>query len=255
MIKISSLSVRYEKKSNLVLKDIDFHLEEGKIGILIGPNGAGKSTLLKSICGLLPLKEGNIIIDKKPLNEFKPRERAKKIAYVPQILSFEPASVYDTVMLGRLPYFSFVPGQSDHEVVTKTLEELNLLHLKDRNVIQLSGGERQKIAIARALAQQSQIIVFDEPTSNLDIAGEELIASYVEILAKEYKKTVLLAVHDLNLAYRLGDTFLFLKEGKSLGVKDKEGFTPEIIEETFGVNASKIDTEDGSIFIIKGEKR
>ena len=255
MINVSSFSFRYEKKGMEILQNIDFSLEKGQIGILLGPNGAGKSTLLKSIVGLLKPQAGDIKIDGVSILDLSPKERAKKIAYVPQILSFEPARVYDVVMLGRLPYFSFVPTAQDHEIVKSVLEELGLSHLQERNVISLSGGERQKIAIARALVQGSDIIVFDEPTSNLDISGETLIGKEVETLAKKYQKTVILSMHDLNLAYRLGDYFLFLRDGKVVATGDKTSFTPTSISSSFGIEVKKIETEDGIFFITKGSTK
>lgn len=253
MIRISSLSVRYEKKGTEILQNVDFSLEKGKIGIFLGPNGAGKSTLLKSCIGLLKPLSGTILIDGVPLEKMKPRERAKKIAYVPQILDFEPGTVYDTVMLGRLPYFLVVPSPHDHEVVSKVLSELGLTELASRNVTSLSGGERQKVAVARALAQESHIVIFDEPTSNLDISSEALIEKEVKELSDKYNKTVLLSVHDLSLAYRLGDQFLFLRGGKVIASGNHDVFREDVCASTFGIPTKKIETEEGIVFITKGK--
>lgn len=253
MITLSSLTLAYDKKGKKILQNINFSLEKGQIGVLLGPNGAGKSTLLKATVGLLKPLHGQIQIDGVSLHNMKPRERAKRIAYVPQILDFEPSRVYDVVMLGRLPYFELSPSKKDHEVVTKVLEDLGLSDLKERNIVSLSGGERQKIAIARALAQESDIVVFDEPTSNLDITSEALIAKQVQELAKKYGKSVLLAVHDLTLAYRLGDRFLFLKEGKAIAMGDHQVFDEEAVEATFDIEVKKFVSEEGTIFITKGE--
>ena len=254
MIEIRSLSLAYSRKTPLVLQNVDFSLGKGEIGVLLGPNGAGKSTLLKSIVGLLRPKEGTIAINEKPLSEYKAGERAKLVAYVPQVLSYSPATVFDTVMLGRLPHFGLFPGPNDEAAVKKVLSDIGIEHLTYRNLHELSGGERQKVAIARALAQESDIIVFDEPTANLDISSETLIAESVRTLSREYGKTIVLALHDLNLAYRLGDRFLFLKQGSVVSSGGKEAFVEGTIEATFGVSAKKIDTEEGTIFLMKGNK-
>ena len=255
MITLSHVTFSYTKNGDHVLKDLSFALQQGQIGVVVGPNGAGKSTLLKSVVGLLRPNDGEIRIEEIPLSEIKAGERAKKIAYVPQSISFAPATVYDTVMLGRLPYFGFVPSKEDAKIVDEVLEEMGLSSLKERNVLELSGGEKQKVAIARALAQQTDIIVFDEPTSNLDIANETQIVEAVSKLAKEKGKTILLSIHDLNLAYSLGDHFLFLKEGKSIAEGDATVFTEETVEQTFGIKAKKIATEEGTYIIYGGKKK
>lgn len=255
MIELRHLSSSYGKRRDDVLHDVSFTLSKGQIGIVLGPNGAGKSTLLKSVVGLLQPISGEIDIEGKPLSEYKARERAQKIAYVPQSISFAPATVFATVMLGRLPYFSFSPSKEDERIVTETLEEMGLAGFAERNVLELSGGEKQKVAIARALAQQTDIIVFDEPTSNLDITNEAAIVSAVSELAKEKGKTVLFSIHDLNLALTAGDHFLFLNEGKVVSEGDASIFTEETVEKTFGIHATKLMTQEGTYFIYGGKKQ
>ena len=253
MISVSSLSVAYGKKGKLVLKDVDFALEKGQIGVVLGPNGAGKSTLLKCCLGLLKPQSGGIMLDGKPILDISPRMRAKAVAYVPQILSFAPATVFDATLLGRMPHFGIAPGKEDERIVLEVLERLGLLPLKERNVMDLSGGERQKVAIARALAQGADIIVFDEPTSNLDIAAEAQIAELVSSLSKDHGKTVLLSLHDLNLAYHLGDRFLFLKDGNLIAAGDKSVFNRDNVYATFGVIMNKIETPLGDYMVFGGK--
>ncbi|MBQ9456938.1 MAG: ABC transporter ATP-binding protein [Bacilli bacterium] len=254
MIELRHLSSSYGKRQEDVLRDVSFTLQKGQVGIILGPNGAGKSTLLKSVVGLLRPVAGEILIEGKPLSEYKARERAAKIAYVPQSISFAPATVFATVMLGRLPYFSFAPSKEDEKIVRDTLEEMGLASFAERNVLELSGGEKQKVAIARALAQQTDIIVFDEPTSNLDITNESAIVSAVSELAKEKGKTILFSIHDLNLALATGNHFLFLKEGSAIAEGDVSVFTEETVEKTFGIKTTKLTTEEGTYFIYGGRK-
>lgn len=255
MIELRHLSSSYSKRDEDVLRDVSFTLQKGQVGVILGPNGAGKSTLLKSVVGLLHPISGEILIEGKPLSEYKARERAAKIAYVPQSISFAPATVFATVMLGRLPYFTFSPSKEDERIVTETLEDMGLAGFAERNVLELSGGEKQKVAIARALAQQTDIIVFDEPTSNLDITNEAAIVSAVSDLAKEKGKTVLFSIHDLNLALATGNHFLFLRDGQVVAEGDTSVFTKETVEKTFGIKATKFTTEEGTYFIYGGKKQ
>lgn len=252
MIRVQGVSTRYGKKNPEVLKRVDFELPEGCIGVLLGPNGSGKSTMLQCLLGLMKY-EGEIFRDGVSLKGLSSRERAKKIAYVPQTLSFAPSSVYDAVMIGRIPHFGLTPGDKDIEMVRETLDELGLSDLAARNVLELSGGERQKVAIARALVQEAKILVFDEPTSNLDIAAEEAILSLVHKLCKEKGLTVLLTMHDLNLALQVGERFILLKGGEVIASGDDSIVNEDNIASAFGVHVERVHV-NGKNFIIHGGK-
>ncbi|MBR1846444.1 MAG: ABC transporter ATP-binding protein [Bacilli bacterium] len=252
MIELSHLSARYHKRSRYVLQDVSFAIEDAQVGVLLGPNGAGKSTLLKCILGLMPY-EGEIFIDGNPCSKMSKTERSRMIAYVPQNLSFSASTVFDAVMLGRLPHFGFVPDEEDHFIVIKTLDEMGLGEMALRNVTELSGGERQKVAIARALAQEAKILVLDEPTSNLDIAAETGIAKMVKNLAKQRGFTSILSMHDLNLALSIGDRFAFLKDGSLCGWGGNELMNEGMIADVFGIKASRVQI-DSHDFIVYGGK-
>jgi len=254
MIAFDHLSTRYSKKSPEVLHDVSFALEKGQIGILLGPNGAGKSTLIHCVLGTMKRYEGNVIIDGVNGRELSVSERAKKIAFVPQNPSFSPSFVYDCVLLGRLPHFRITPSEHDHQVVEEVLEEMNLSDLAFRNVLELSGGERQRVAIARALAQQADILLLDEPTSNLDVSAELMIRSTLQELANKKGLTMLIAVHDLNLALSLGNRFALLKEGKLIGFGGEETLSSERIEETYGVCPQFIESDGHRYVVFKGGK-
>ena len=197
--------------------------------------------------------EGHVLIDDKELKDLKPKQRASLVAYVPQSAAFAPSTVYDAVMLGRVPHFAFAPSKEDHDVVRSTLCEMGLEPLADRNVLDLSGGEKQKVAIARALAQEASILVFDEPTSNLDIAAETMVAEMVRDLSKKKGLTVLLSMHDLNLALEVGDRFVLLKDGRLVAFGDKAVLNEENVETAFGVKAKRVQIDDKD-FIIHGGK-
>ena len=222
------------------------------MGILLGKNGSGKTTLFNSILGINKPSGGTIVYEGEDMLKMSRTERARRIAYVPQNIQFGMLSVYDSIMLGRLSYFGVRAGDSDRKVVEGIIKEMKLENLAARNVSELSGGERQKIAIARAMAQEPGMIVFDEPTGNLDLANEELIIQEAKKLAREKNIAILSSLHDLNQALYFGDRFFFLKDGKIKYAGGEEIITSDVINDVFDVNM-KIITLDNKKIIIQGD--
>ncbi|MBE6135033.1 MAG: ABC transporter ATP-binding protein [Erysipelotrichaceae bacterium] len=253
MISIHGLTASYSKKGPNAIEKVDFELSSGEVGVILGPNGAGKSTFLKCILGLMKPESGTIEVDGIEFLKMKSRERARKVAYLPQSIEFTPLSVYETITLGRLPYFGLMPGKRDKEEVDRVIEELGLGELRNRNVTELSGGEKQKVAIARAIAQDPSILVFDEPSANLDIKNELTLFSAIKHLAKEKGISVLLSIHDINAALSLGDKYLLLRKGQSIAVCRPEDIDEAAIEKTFDVKA-KIQTIEKRKIVILEEK-
>lgn len=244
MLEINHLSYAYRKKENEVLKDLSLTLPEGEIGVLLGPNGAGKSTLLKVMGGIYKPESGSIYYQGEDISSLKEKERARRIAYVPQNISLSSLSVYDSVLLGRLPYLGFKASKEDEKIVQNVLEELDLSSFALRNADDLSGGERQKVLIARALVQEASLLLLDEPTSALDISNQVQILSLIKKLVKEKHLTALFALHDINLALKIGDRFYFLTDGRISLEGGKEIITEENIETVYSVKV-KILEEDG----------
>ncbi len=238
MLEVKGLTASYSKKGREILNDVSFHLEEGEIGVLLGPNGAGKSTLFQSLLGILKPKKGEILLDGKSSSGTNAREWAQKIAYVPQRVTPSGLSVFETVLLGRMPYFGLSPREEEQKATEKVLSELGLLPLKEKRTDQVSGGELQKVAIATALNQSPSLLLFDEPTSNLDVSNCVLFANLCKNIAKTKRISILIALHDLNMALDLGDRFFFLREGKLLAQGGQECFNHENILSTFGVSVS-----------------
>ena len=175
------------------------------------------------------------------------KERAAVISYVPQDIQFGELCVFDSVLMGRASRFGIKAGEEDCKVVEGVLEDMHLEELSLRNVNQLSGGERQKVAIARALAQSPRLLILDEPTGNLDIANEQLLIKEAKRLAKEKNIAVLCSVHDLNLALSFGDKFFFLKDGEIICCCDKAGVNEAVIKDTFGIDVKIFEAENKKI--------
>lgn len=251
MLRIENLHFSYGGSSRDVLRGANLELGEGQVGILLGKNGSGKTTLFKSLLGIVKPKKGKIFFCDENLLKLNRLERARRIAYVPQDIQFGDLCVFDSVLMGRISYFGIQAGREDYETVEKLLGDMGLLELAHRRVTALSGGERQKIAIARAMAQEPQMMVFDEPTGNLDIANEQLIIREAKKLAKEKNIAILASLHDLNQALALGDKFFFLKDGIVKYAGGKEIFTPERIKDTFDADVELLQADGRTVIVNK----
>ncbi len=251
MLKVDNLQFAYSKNGRLVLNGASLELKQGEIGILLGKNGSGKTTLFKNILGIEKPQSGSIHFEGENLLKMNRRERARRIAYVPQHIHFGDLSVLDSVLMGRVSYFGMKASHEDYIAVEKILEDMGLTDFASRSAEALSGGEKQKIAIARAMAQEPKLMVFDEPTGNLDIANEQLIIQEARKLAKEKNIAILSSLHDLNQALDFGDKFFFLKNGQVKYAGGREIVTPEVIKDTFDVDV-RIREIDGQTVVLSG---
>jgi len=236
MIEVKNLNFSYGK--NLVLDNINFSANEGEILSIIGPNGSGKTTLLKCINKILN-PEGDILIDDKDIKKLRQNDIAKIISYVPQDgYNFFPQTVFDTVLLGRKPYINWGVSKEDIEIVSNYLNLMGIKEFALRYFNELSGGERQKVLIARALSTEAKILLLDEPTSNLDIKHQYEIFKIIKKLAEENNIIVISAIHDLNLSARFSDKIIMLKDGKTF----TEGKPDSVLTEGNIKNVYGIDT-------------
>ena len=251
ILEVRNLTFAYEKK--IIVDDISFSLNEGEVGVLVGLNGAGKTTILKNIANIVKTKHGEIILDGKNKNEYKPNEYATKIAYVPQIINYESATVIDTILIGRIPMF-YTPSKEDYDKVYDVIEQLHIEHLATENVQKLSGGEKQKIAIARALAGEAKLMLFDEPTANLDLKGQYETMELIRSL-KNKGVSVLISMHDINHALDVGDEYIVLKDKKILCTGNETIMTEDLLHDVYGMDFEMVEHGNKKHFHIKGEEQ
>lgn len=249
MLKVESIYFRYNRHSGQVLRGASLELKQGEIGIVLGKNGSGKTTLFKNILGIHAPTSGSIQFDGENLLKISRRQRARRIAYVPQEIQFGALTVFDSILMGRVSHFGLKASYSDYLAVEKIIRDMGLQSFANRNVDELSGGERQKIAIARAMAQEPKLMVFDEPTGNLDIANEQLIMEEARKLAKEQHISILSSLHDLNQALRIGDRFFFMKDGIVKYSGGKEVVTPEVIRDIYGAEVRIVELDGQTVIL------
>jgi len=226
-----------------VLKDISFEVSPGELMGVMGPNGSGKTTLLRCVTKFLPSEDGMVLVGSKPLNGLTPAEMAKTFAVVPQSSATDfPFTVHDIVMMGRIPHIgSRLSGESkrDIDVVHQAMERTNTVQFAKRIFSELSGGEKQRVIIARAIAQKPKVLLLDEPTAYLDISGQIEIMDLLKKLNREEGITTIAVLHDVNLAARYCDRIALLNQGRLEAIgTPKEVLNPETIQSVYGVDVS-----------------
>jgi len=250
-MKLKLQGVEFEYPSVPVLNSISFELTPKEILSIVGKNGAGKSTLIKCINRILEYQKGDILLDQRELRKVRRRDIAKSMAYLPQKTSYTfPVTVFEVVLMGWYPHLSWDNNKEGEERVWEILKILNLQSLALRDFKELSGGQQQQVIIARALAQDSDILLLDEPTSDLDIRHQLEVMELIRKLTDERALSAIIAIHDLNLASRYSDQVIMLHNGAIFAAgTPRLVFTPKNIARVYGVEAS-VTERDGSIHIV-----
>lgn len=251
MIKAKDLSFSYNGRK--VIRSVDITINEGKITGILGPNGAGKSTLLKLLGGYLKADHGAVFINGDNLNNISHKQKVKIISFVAQNYNFSfPYTCYDFVMMGRFPYLGYLgfENKEDANAVNKALETTDIVHLKDRLINTLSGGEAQRTLIAQALASNSLILFLDEPVNHLDIKYQIEILDLIKKLKTEKNMTIIMVIHDLNLAGIYCDEIILLKNGSALMQGEAHKIiTEENVFKVFDIHVKFIKEGKNSYFL------
>lgn len=234
ILKVNDLAFRY--KSHHTLNNITFSIPKGRITVILGPNGVGKTTLLKCLNTILLPQQGEIMINGENIRQMSIRRIARRISYVAQ--KNEPAriTVFDAVLMGRHPHIRYRTSRDDLKKVDAVMQKLDLSRMCLNFLDQMSGGELQKVAIARALVQETDLLLLDEPTSSLDLKNQTQILGLIQQIAKEHDIAAVMTMHDLNSALRYADQFIFLKNKTIYSAGKIESLSSQMIADVYGVD-------------------
>ncbi len=255
MLRVKAVCTAYEGKE--VLHKVSLHIMPGKITVLAGPNGCGKSTLLKTMTGMVSKSEGEILINGKNMEEYRSEELAQKIAYLPQNRNVPDITIKRMVLHGRFPYLKYPRRyrKTDVEIAEEAIRQVGMEAFSNKNMNQLSGGMQQKVYIAMALAQDTPIIMMDEPTSFLDVVYQMKLMDMARELA-DRGKAVVLVLHDISLALRVADQMIVLKNGEIKGCgTSQQIFESGVLNEVFGLTIKRVQTEDGWQYYFTSDDR
>ncbi|EGY4558044.1 ABC transporter ATP-binding protein [Salmonella enterica] len=237
--KIKNLDFSYSKKTKII-SGISFDVFSGDIVSILGVNGCGKTTIMKNLIRVLYPSGGCINVNDIDINKMSSLEVAKNISYVGQFIEKKQLTVLEYILLGRRPYVKYMAGKTDYEIVDKVIRDLDLTLISNLFINEISGGQLQKVAIARALAQQPKFICLDEPTSSLDLRNQLAVLDIVTEHAKKNNIGVIMIIHDINLALKYSNKFLLVKDGKVFLFGGMEIINGNNIKKVFGVDVEVI---------------
>jgi iron complex transport system ATP-binding protein len=247
MLNVAGLTFAYN--SHPVLREIEFSLLPGELLAVLGPNGVGKTTLLKCINGIHQPKRGTVIVDGQDVRVLSSMEVARRVGYVAQRSEPSRMTAFDAVLMGRRPHVRWGVARNDLEIVDAALRRLGLEGLSMRYIDELSGGELQKVAIARALVQEPKLILLDEPTSSLDLKNQVDILGLLRRVVSEHAMAAVMTMHDINAALRYADKCIFLKRGEIFYAGSARGLDAGIIEAVYGLPV-EVFRQNGYLLVI-----
>jgi iron complex transport system ATP-binding protein len=233
---LSVYGVSFSYGRNEILKNIEFRVDGGEVVSILGENGSGKSTLLRTINRILKPHKGTVLIDGRAIRKMSRKEIAKTIGYMPQKSNGVYCNVFEAILLGRKPHIGWHISKKDMETVRLILAMMNLEKYAMRYTNELSGGELQKVILARALAQEPQILLLDEPINHLDIKNQLEVMELLQNITKKMNLVSMVVMHDINTALRFSDKFLMIRDGEVVASGDKNIMNPENIRKVFNVD-------------------
>ncbi|MEL7623366.1 MAG: ABC transporter ATP-binding protein [Clostridiales bacterium] len=249
MIKIKNISFSYGQRE--ILKDISFDVQPGECVGVLGNNGAGKSTLITCLNKIRAPKTGTVYIGNQDVLKMGRLETARHISYVAQKNEISQMTVFDTVLLGRKPYIKWAVSQEDIDLCDKIIRQVGLAEYKLRYVNELSGGELQKVMLARAFVQEPKLLLLDEPTSNLDPKNQYEMLAMVQHIVGQRNISALIVIHDLSLALRYCNKFLFIREGEVFRYGDASVITRETISAVYGIDSMVTEIDGQKVVLIR----
>ena len=249
MLSVENLQFHYQGGPK-VLKKINFSLGDGEFLAILGNNGAGKSTMLKCFNHIITPDAGEVLLNGENLLKMSAKEVTRRIAFVAQNVPDTQMTVHDMVMLGRRPYMSWAFTERDHEIVHEAMDRLKVSEFRGRFLNRLSGGERQKVMLARALAQEPKLLLLDEPTSSLDLKNQYQVLQIVKDICHETGISAIVVIHDLNLALRFCDRFLMMQQGEVFRYGDAGILDREAIWKVYGVHGEVVSAGNQKVVIV-----
>ncbi len=241
--------VEFQYNSRKVLEDISFAVRPNEVLTILGPNGVGKTTLLKCINRIHHPKSGSILVENEDIMKVSLPEVAKKVGYVPQHCEKGRLTAYDAILLGRRPHITWNTSEKDLKMVEAVIRRLHMQDLAMRYIDEMSGGELQKISIARAIVQEPKLLLLDEPTSSLDLKNQQEILRIVCEVVRTHQVSAVMTMHDINTALRFSDRFLLLKDNVIFATGGPEIITPETIYEVYDVEVEVEMLKSGPVVV------
>ncbi len=233
ILTVNDLAFRY--KNHDIFKGIHFEIQQGELTVILGPNGVGKTTLLKCLNKILMPQQGDIFVNGKNVRAMNIKEVARQISYVAQTSEASRMTVFDAILMGRGPHIRYRASKADLIKVDAVIRHLNLSRLSLKYLNQMSGGELQKVCIARALVQQTDLLLLDEPTASLDLKNQTHILGLIRHIIKDHNMAAVMTMHDLNTAMRYADKYILLKDATIYSCGNICDITPKMVEDVYDV--------------------
>jgi len=253
ILKVNNLEFQYNSVNTLT--QVSFSIEKGSITAILGPNGVGKTTLLKCLNHILHPQKGEVKVKGRAVKEMNIKQIAKEISYVAQKNDAARVTVFDAILMGRLPHIRYRTRDIDLKKVDAVMKKLNLSHMGLKYLDQLSGGELQKVSIARALVQETDLLLLDEPTSSLDLKNQTRILGLVKAIVKSHNIAAVMTMHDLNAALRYADNYICLKDGTIFSAGKINKISPEMVTAVYGLPVEIVHHNGCPIIVPRPEEK